>query len=59
MTDDFFEWLTFGISKGWITEPFCGTHDEDPGMTDEEREAWETGGDPCWPAIRITEASAQ
>ena len=31
------EWLQIGIDKGWVTEPFCYTHD----------------GDPCAPVIKI------
>ena len=31
-------WLENGIERGWITEPFCNTHDGDPYMTEEEQE---------------------
>ena len=30
------EWLDHGIKQGWITEPFCYTHDGDPYMTEDE-----------------------
>lgn len=43
----FFNWLERGINKGWITQPFCTTHDGDPYMTMEEELAWEQGDDPC------------
>jgi hypothetical protein len=46
----FFAWLKDGIS-----DPFCSTHDQDPAMTDEEREEWEAGGDPCCPVVRLIE----
>jgi hypothetical protein len=40
-------WLQNGINRGWITEPFCSTHDGDPYMSEEESQQWEEGGDPC------------
>lgn len=50
---EFHAWLTAGIEKGWITEPFCNTHDGDPYMTEEEEQEWENGNDPCLPVIKI------
>jgi hypothetical protein len=47
------EWVDFGISKGWVTEPFCHTHDGDPYMTDEEAQDWEDGGDPCCHVLKL------
>ena len=47
------EWLQVGIDKGWVTEPFCYTHDGDPYMTEEEEAEWEDGGDPCSPVLKI------
>ena len=35
--DEVWTWLQVGIDKGWVTEPFCYTHD----------------GDPCAPVIKI------
>ena len=34
--DEVWDWLQIGIDKGWVTEPFCHTHDGDPHMTPEE-----------------------
>lgn len=51
--DEVWEWLQVGIDKGWVTEPFCNTHDGDPFMTEEEEKEWEDGGDPCLPVIKI------
>jgi hypothetical protein len=48
-------WLENGIERGWITEPFCNTHDGDPYMSDEEQEEWEAGGDPCQVVFKIKE----
>jgi hypothetical protein len=53
--DEFEIWLNNGIERGWITEPFCNTHDGDPYMTEEEQEEWESGGDPCQVVIKIKE----
>jgi hypothetical protein len=53
--DEFEIWLNNGIERGWITEPFCNTHDGDPYMSDEEQEEWESGGDPCQVVFKIKE----
>jgi hypothetical protein len=50
-------WLQNGIDKGWITEPFCYTHDGDPYMTEEEEQEWEDGGDPCAHVVKFLEIS--
>jgi hypothetical protein len=49
----FWTWLEMGINKGWVTEPFCNTHDGDPYMTEEEEKEWEDGGDPCLHVIKL------
>jgi hypothetical protein len=49
----FWAWLEMGINKGWVTEPFCNTHDGDPYMTEEEEKEWEDGGDPCLHVIKL------
>jgi hypothetical protein len=46
-------WLENGINRGWITPPFCNTHDGDPYMTEEEEKDWEDGGDPCQPVVKL------
>ena len=48
-------WLDNGIDRGWITEPFCNTHDGDPYMSEEEQQEWEAGGDPCQVVFKIKE----
>lgn len=53
--DEFEIWLNNGIERGWITKPFCNTHDGDPYMSDEEAQEWEEGGDPCQVVIKIIE----
>jgi hypothetical protein len=47
------DWMTIGIENGWVSEPFCYTHDGDPYMTEEEEQEWEDGGDPCAPVIKL------
>lgn len=49
-------WLENGIERGWITEPFCNTHDGDPYMTEEEMQEWSDGGDPCQVVFKIKES---
>jgi len=51
--DEFEIWLENGIERGWITEPFCNTHEGDPYMTEEEQQEWEEGGDPCQVVLKI------
>lgn len=46
-------WLSNGIERGWVSEPFCFVHDGDPYMTEEEAQDWEEGGDPCSLVIKI------
>ena len=48
-------WINNGIDRGWITEPFCNTHDGDPYMKEEEQQEWEDGGDPCQVVFKIKE----
>jgi hypothetical protein len=51
--DEFEIWLDNGIQRGWITEPFCNTHEGDPYITEEEQQEWEEGGDPCQVVLKI------
>jgi hypothetical protein len=53
MGEDFAAWLDKGIEKGWITEPFCHTHEGDPYMNEEEEKEWEDGGDPCMSVVKL------
>lgn len=50
---DFADWIHVGIENGWVTEPFCDTHNGDPYMSDEEAKEWDEGGDPCRGVIKI------
>jgi hypothetical protein len=46
-------WLENGIQRGWISKPFCNTHEGDPYMTQEEEQEWEAGGDPCQVVLKL------
>lgn len=48
------EWVAFGAAKGWVTLPFCGTHDGVP-MMKAEWKAVAQGEDPCVLMIRVWE----
>ena len=49
-------WIRFGIWMGWISTPYCQTHDGGLAyMTEEELDEWERGGDPCATVIRVLE----
>lgn len=52
--DEFSIWLNNGINRGWISEPFCCTHDGGP-ITDEEYAAMDEGDDICFSHIKILE----
>lgn len=45
-------WLAHGAAKGWVTLPFCGTHDGVP-MMKAEWKALAQGYDPCVPMMRV------
>lgn len=49
---EFAAWIEHGVAKGWISAPFCGTHDVAP-MTPEEDKEFEDGFDPCSGLVRI------
>jgi hypothetical protein len=50
---EFGAWLQMGINRGWVTDPFCNTHEGDPYMTEEEEKEWEDGGDPCMHVLKL------
>jgi hypothetical protein len=52
-TKEFEIWLENGIQRGWVSQPFCNTHEGDPYMTEEEEQEWEAGGDPCQVVIKM------
>lgn len=45
-------WLLIGVKHGWISKPYCETHDEGY-PTDEEKQEWEEMGDPCITVCRL------
>ena len=51
--DLFHEWLGVGMRNGWVSPPFCFTHDGDSYMTEEEMKDWEEGGDPCCHVVKF------
>ncbi len=47
-------WLSNGIERGWVSDPYCHTHDGGyQFMSEEEIKEWEAGGDPCEHVLRI------
>ena len=50
---NFDQWLEFGFGRGWVSAPYCGTH-EGPELTKEEEQDFDTGGDPCIVEMRLT-----
>ena len=54
MFDNFDDWLAHGIKMGWCGPALCYTHDG-VGMTNEENQEFEDGGDPCLHVLRLYE----
>lgn len=52
---NFDTWLQLGVDEGWVSEPFCFTHDGDRYMTEEEENEWQEGGDPCCHVVKFLE----
>ena len=50
--DEFEHWLDLGISKGWISDVVCDTHEGIP-MSEEEAEEHLRDFELCIPAVRI------
>ena len=51
---EFVIWFDNGIDRGWITPPYCVTHDGGMEyMSEEELEEWDQGGDPCQHVVRL------
>lgn len=48
-----YDWVQIGVARGWVSEPFCNTHDGDAYMSEEEEREWEEGGDPCQPVMKL------
>lgn len=48
------DWLIAGIEAGYISDPFCDSH-EGPPLTDDEAQDYEEGGDPCLHCVRLWE----
>lgn len=47
-------WLRNGIERGWISDPYCNTHDGGyEYMGEDELQEWDEGGDPCCHVVRL------
>jgi hypothetical protein len=46
-------WLNNGINRGWVTEPFCYMHDDDPYVTQEDLKMLDEGEEPCAYVVKI------
>lgn len=47
-------WLMLGVKMGWISYPYCATHDGTYDyMSEDDLMEWEAGGDPCHTAVSI------
>jgi hypothetical protein len=46
------QWLEIGVANGWVSQPFCETHDGGP-LTPGEEAEFEGGDDPCIVHLRV------
>ena len=50
----YYIWLRLGVKQGWISKPYCATHEGNYDyMNEEERNEWDEGGDPCHIAVSV------
>lgn len=54
---DYEVWLDYGLKQGWVSSPYCSTHDYAPELSEWEEAELEDGGDPCISVIRIREGN--
>lgn len=53
-TNDFEAWLAYGQQQGYVSDPYCGTHDRGEGyMTPEMVDEFEAGNDPCVDVLQV------
>ena len=53
MLNDFYEWLDWGITKGWVADVACAIHGGLP-LELEEDVQFPEGEDPCVHVIRVS-----
>ena len=52
--NEFWDWFQIGLDKGWVSQPYCNTHDGGSAYwTETEMLEWEEGGDPCQTVMRV------
>jgi hypothetical protein len=50
---DYGVWLDYGVQQGWVSNPFCSTHDPAPELSEWEEAEFENGGDPCIIVLKV------
>ena len=50
--DDLEDWLLYGIKKGFISQPYCATHDG-IFLNEEETVQFDEGLEPCAQTVRV------
>jgi hypothetical protein len=45
-------WVEVGVEMGWVSSPYCETHDGSP-LSEAEMTEFDEGGDPCIVALRL------
>lgn len=48
MSAEFELWLNQGVERGWVSRPWCWSHDGPP-LTGEEHD----DDEPCFPCVRL------
>lgn len=50
---DFNDWVAIGTSNGWVSPPFCHTHEGDPYLSKEEHDEIIGGNVVCCNVFKI------
>ena len=57
VTMSYEDWIHYGMEQGWISPPYCDTHDTGwEWLRPEVQEAYERGEDPCVIVLQLLEA---
>lgn len=53
---NFESWVQYGVDNGWCSPIYCDTHDGGYDyLTQEQRDEWDKGGDPCIYVMQMLE----
>ena len=50
---DYATWVSIGKAKGWVSDPFCYTHDQPPMDDEEADQMFNSDEGPCINLLRV------